>query len=68
MSTEQGISTRCCKCGSSEVTMLWKPHVKNYELPYGKQDIDNEHIRITCNRCGYNWQAKPLDRQPEKAE
>lgn len=53
----------CHKCGTIEVKIQWVEHQKPYEVRCGQRIEDNEHIACTCQRCGYAWKTKPLDKK-----
>lgn len=47
----------CIKCGKNNIAIEYYP-AGNYAF---SKEIYNEHLRLTCNVCGYDWEEKPLD-------
>lgn len=57
--------THCVKCGTADdktrtITSRYNPSVtQEHQLQYNKA---TDTLRVTCCRCGYEWDRKPDDR------
>ncbi len=56
----------CVKCGSESRQLSWlPPAAERYTLLTRLEDMTyvepREHMFVTCQACGYQWPAAPLD-------
>lgn len=58
-----GLLTRCCKCGAKDAAVTWHDHKVPYDTHFSQRVADNEHLALSCLRCGYKWNEKPLDKR-----
>ena len=52
-----GDDPTCSKCRHAEASTKW---IEAYCL--GKTVLNEEHLRRSCNRCGYTW-AEALNKE-----
>lgn len=51
-------TTLCPKCGAEPLTVKYVEGT----------DADDEYLSLSCTRCTYQWQMKPLDSVPVPEE
>jgi predicted nucleic-acid-binding Zn-ribbon protein len=52
------LNAKCVKCGANG------DHNARY-VPYHVHDPNSNTIERTCERCGYIWYEKPIDRKDD---
>ena len=58
--------TDCPKCGFEDVGIVWFPRFSERKALDSSPD-PREHIRLTCDDCGYAWSEAPMDSVLEDA-